>query len=206
MIIVIFLHALSLATLPLLSFGPFKIFVLSQALQYGRQRSLPLALTPLVADIPVILLVWLVLRQLPVGVINVLRITGGLFFFYLAYVVFRNVRTMQISAEAVAAAPRRTFLQAITAIWISPQVYINWTVIGIPALLDYTTESVWHGLAFLFFFYLLWVGGLAVQIILFSQVGKVNERANAYLAMIGSLLLIGFGFYQIWLGLTGLIA
>lgn len=205
--IVIFLYALSLATTPLLAFGPFKIFVLSQALQVGWRRALPLALTPLVADIPVILLVWLVLRQVPTAVLNGLRIAGGLFFFYLAYVLFRNVRQMQASAEAkIAHAPRRTFFQAVTAIWISPQVYINWTAVGIPALLTYSAESVWHGLAFLFFFYLLWIGGLSLQIILFSQAGQVNEQANFYLILIGSLLLIGFGFYQIWLGSTGLIA
>lgn len=203
--IVIFLHALSLATTPLLSFGPFKIFVLSQALQVGWRRSLPLALTPLAADIPVILLVWLVLRQVPMSVIDVLRITGGLFFFYLAIVLFRNVRKMQISTEIVANAPHRTFWQAVTAIWISPQVYINWTAIGIPALLVYAAESVWRGFAFLFFFYLLWIGGLAIQITLFSQAGKVNERVNTYLIMTGSLLLIGFGLYQIWLGATGLM-
>jgi len=202
---VIFLHALTLATVPLLSFGPFKIFVLSQALQNGLRRSLPLAFTPLVADIPVILLVWLVLRQLSEQTINVLQISGGLFFFYLAYVLFRNMRRTQVSTEVLVNAPHRTFGQAIVAIWISPQVYLNWTAVGVPALLTYSAESVWHGLAFLLFFYLLWIGGLSLQIVLFSQAGKVNEQLNSYLAIIGSLLLIGFGVYQIWLGITGLI-
>jgi hypothetical protein len=98
--IVIFLHSLSFATTPLLAFGPFKIFVLSHALQNGWRRSLPLALTPLVADIPVILLVWLVLRQLPEQAIDVLRVTGGLFFFYLALVLYRNARRMAAVANA----------------------------------------------------------------------------------------------------------
>ncbi|MAT99836.1 MAG: hypothetical protein CL608_22065 [Anaerolineaceae bacterium] len=202
--IVIFLHALSLATLPLLSFGPFKIFVLSQALQHGLRRSLPLALTPLVADIPVILLVWLVLRQLPQAAIHILQISGGVFFFYLAYVLYRSMQRMQVSTEAVANAPSRTFWQAILAIWISPQVYLNWTAVGVPALLTYSAESAWHGAAFLLFFYLLWIGGLSLQIVLFSQAGRINEQLNHYLVLIGSLLLIGFGIYQIWLGITGL--
>jgi threonine/homoserine/homoserine lactone efflux protein len=75
--IAIFLHSLSFATTPLLTFGPFKIFVLSQALQQGWRPTLPLALTPLVADIPVILLVWLALHQLPDPAIDVLRVSGG---------------------------------------------------------------------------------------------------------------------------------
>lgn len=203
--IIIFLHSLSLATTPLLGFGPFKIFVLSQALQHGWRRSLPLALTPLVADIPVILFVWLVLRQLPDQAIDVLRITGGVFFFYLAYILFRNARQMWVVDETVASVPNRTFWQAILAIWISPQVYINWTAIGIPALLGYIEQTIWRGAAFLGMFYILWIGGLAAQIILFSQAGKINTQVNTFVIILASLLLVGFGVYQIRVGASGLI-
>jgi threonine/homoserine/homoserine lactone efflux protein len=204
-VIVILLHALSLATTPLLSFGPFKIFVLSQSIQFGWRQTLRLALTPLVADIPVILLVWLVLRQLPENVINILSISGGLFYFYLALVLFRTVRKMAISDEQIASAPSRTFWQAAAAIWISPQVYINWTIIGVPALLIYSKDSIWYGLAFLFFFYLLWIGGLSLEIIIFGQASSISEKATKYLVIVGSLLLIAFGIYQIWLGINGLV-
>lgn len=166
---------------------------------------MPLALTPLAADIPVILLVWSVLRQVPEQVIDVLRITGGLFFFYLAYVLFRNARQMRAVNERVANAPNRTFWQAVISIWISPQVYINWTAIGIPALLGYTEQALGRGIAFLVSFYLLWVGGLAAQIILFSQAGRINTQANNILIMFASLLLVGFGIYQIRLGAAGLM-
>jgi len=204
--IVIVLHALSFATTPLLSFGPFKIFVLSHALQNGWRRALSLALTPLVADIPVILLVWSVLLQLPERALEVLRVTGGLFFFYLAYVLFRNARRMRSLNERVASAPNRSFWQAVLSIWISPQVYINWTAIGIPALLGYSKQSLWHGIIFLVSFYTLWVGGLAAQIILFGQAGKINVQVSNVLIILASLLLVGFGIYQIWLGITGLLS
>jgi threonine/homoserine/homoserine lactone efflux protein len=203
---VIFLHSLSFAITPLFTFGPFKIFVLSHALQRGWRRALPLALTPLMADIPVILLVWLVLRQLPERAIDVLRITGGLFFFYLAYVLYRNARRMGAVDERVASTPNRTFWQAVLSIWISPQVYVNWTAIGIPALLGYSEQSLWHGIAFLISFYTLWIGGLAVQIILFGQAGKINMQANNTFIIAASLLLVGFGLYQIWLGVTRLLS
>jgi threonine/homoserine/homoserine lactone efflux protein len=203
--IVIFLHALSFATTPLLGFSPFKIFVLSHAMQSGWRRALPLALTPLAADIPVILLVWLVLHQVPEQVVDILRITGGLFFFYLAYVLLRNASRIRVVNERVANAPNRTFWQAVISIWISPQVYINWTAIGIPALLGYTEQALWRGFAFLGSFYLLWIGGLAAQIVLFSQAGRINAQVNNLVILAASLLLVGFGIYQIWLGGTGLL-
>ncbi|MEJ2598766.1 MAG: LysE family transporter [Anaerolineales bacterium] len=203
--IVIFLHSLSFATTPLLAFGPFKIFVLSHALQGGWRRALPLALTPLVADIPVILLVWLVLRQLPGQAIDILLVTGGVFFFYLAYVLYRNTRRMGAVDERIANAPKRSFWQAVFSIWVSPQVYINWTAIGIPALLGYTDQALWRGIAFLVSFYILWIGGLAAQIILFGQASRINVQANNIVIMAASLLLTGFGIYQIWLGATRLL-
>ena len=34
----------------------------------------------------------------------------------------------------------------------------------------------------------------------------MNEQLNTYLITVGSLLLVGFGIYQIWPGITGFIA
>ena len=150
-------------------------------------------------------MVWLVLRQLPDEAINLLRISGGLFFIYLATVLIRGVRMRQkMPATTSAVTPLGTFWQAVTAIWIAPQVYINWTAIGIPALLGYVQEAIWRGIAFLLFFYILWIGGLAAQIILFSQAGKINVQANNYIIMIAGLLLVVFGIFQIKLGITAL--
>lgn len=203
--IIIFLHGLSLALSPLLSFGPFKIFVLSQALQNGWRRTLRLALTPLVADIPVIITVWLLLNQLPDEFIYVLQIVGGFFFIYLAAVLFRKARVAQVLEDSFSGAPDHSFRQAVISIWINPNVYITWGIIGVPTLVHYADQSFWHAAAFLFFFYLMWVGGLAVQIILFGKLGTIDQRANTYIVIFASLLLVSFGIYQIWIGATTLL-
>lgn len=198
------LQGISFATAPLLAFSPFKIFVFSQALQQGWRRSLPLALVPLLADIPVVMLIWLVLRQLPAWSVDTLRLTGGLFYIYLAYGISRKARR-RVRAEVLANAPRRTFGQAITAVWVSPQVYINWSIIGVPALLAYAAQSTWHMAGFLTGFYLLWVGGLALQIVVVGQAGKWSAQANTYIVAVAALLLVGFGVYQFWIGATNLL-
>ena len=108
--------------------------------------------------------------------------------------------------ELLANAPRRTFWQAITAVWVSSQIHINWSIIGIPVLLAYAAQSPWYLVAFLLGFYLLWVGGLALQIILVGQAGKISPHANTYIVAIAAVLLVGFGFYQLWLGATNLVS
>src|SRR5574341_1136356 len=101
-----------------------------------------------------------------------------------------------VDVRTIADSPQRSFWQAITAIWITPQVYINWSEIGVPALLAYSEQSPWHETAFLAGFYALWVTGLAAQIIIFGQAGKLNQTATHYLAIAATLLLVGFGVCQ----------
>jgi len=203
-----FLQGISFATAPLLSFSPFKIFIFSSALRDGWKRSLVLALSPLIADIPVVVGLWFFLKQIPDVALTILQILGGLFYIYLAVGLVRRAKQPMSTEKAEAAieeAPRRTFWQAITAVWITPQVYINWSVIGIPAILRYSEASVLTAVAFMLGFYLLWVGGLAVQIILFGQAGKLSASAAAYVVYAASVLLIGFGIYQLWLGVSLLL-
>ena len=48
--------------------GPFQAFMLAQSLQNGWRHSLPLALVPLLTDLPVMLLLLTLLSQMPEAV------------------------------------------------------------------------------------------------------------------------------------------
>jgi len=198
------LQGISFATAPLLSFGPFKVFVLSSAINQGWRRALPLSTVPLVADIPVIILFWVVLQQVPDWSVEGLRTLGGFFYIYLAIRLFRNART-QLTPDLLKVEFKRSYWQAVLAVWISPAVYINWSVIGVPAMLTYAEQSPAQVIMFLVGFYVVWVGGLAAQIWIVGQADRVLETRTAYLVYGGSVLLVGFGIYQIWLGLSNLV-
>lgn len=198
------LHGISFATTPLLSFGPFKVYVLSSAINQGWRRALPLATVPLLADLPVILLLWFVLQQIPDWSVSGLRTLGGFFYIFLAIRLTRTARA-RLTPDMLEVERKRSYWQAVTAVWISPAVYINWSVIGIPALLSYGEQSALHAVLFLVGFYFVWVGGLSLQIYLVGQAGRVLQERTTYLVYAGSLLLVGFGMYQIWIGLRGLV-
>jgi arginine exporter protein ArgO len=200
------LQGFSFSSAPLLGLSPFKVFVFSSALRAGWRKTLPLALAPLIADIPIVLLLLLIIGQMPDTAIIALRFLGGLYYIYLAVTLTRRASSTVVDTELIEQAPQRTFWQAITAVWITPAVYINWSVIGIPALLAYLDQSPFHAAAFVLGFYLLWVGGLAIQIVVFGQAGKLNQTATRYLVIAAALLLIGFGIYQCWIGITEILA
>jgi threonine/homoserine/homoserine lactone efflux protein len=198
------LQGISFGLAPLLSIGPFKIFVFSQALQRGWRRSIHLALVPLIADIPLILLLWLLIRALPPLSVDLLRLVGGGFYLYLAYRIVKGARR-EGGREALETAPRRTFLQAITAVWVTPAAYINWSTIGVPAILRYGEQSAGQLAAFLVGFYILWVGGLTLQIYVVGAAGNLNRRANLLLVYAAAALLVWFGVYQFWIGIQNLL-
>jgi hypothetical protein len=97
---------------------------------------------------------------------------------------------------------RRSLLQAIFAVWITPNVYVNWGIVGVPALISYAEESTAAAVAFLAGFYVFWVAGLALQIMIAGQAGRVSAEAPRLLVYTGSLLLFAFGFFQIWQGIA----
>ena len=74
-----------------------------------------------------------------------------------------------------------------------------------PALLAYAAQSNWYVVGFLAGFYGLFVGGLALQIILVGQAGKLSSQANGYVIAGAALLLVGFGLYMFWIGATNLV-
>lgn len=190
---------------PLLSIGPFKVFVLSSAINQGWRRALPLATVPLVADIPVIILLWVILQQVPDWSVDGLRALGGLFYIYLAIRLARTARA-QLTPDMLDVERKRSYWQAVVAVWITPAVYINWSVIGVPALLNYSEQSAMAAIIFLVGFYAVWVVGLAAQIWLVGQADRVLATRTVYLVYAGSVLLVAFGIYQIWLGAGNVVS
>jgi threonine/homoserine/homoserine lactone efflux protein len=203
--LVALLHGISFSTAPLLGLSPFKIFVFSAAVRQGWRRALPLALVPLIADIPIILVLWIVVRQFPSWFVDGLRTLGGLFYLYLAFTLLRSTR-QEIDSRILDHELRRSFWQAVVAVWLTPNVYINWTVIGVPALIEYGSQSAWQAIMFLLGFYALWILGLGLQIILVGQANRLVPQGRFVLILAGSALLSGFGLYLIGTGLQGLLA
>src|SRR5664279_122211 len=64
--------------------GPLQTYLIQTTLVQGWRKSLIMVISPLIADIPVIILTVFVLAQLPPAFIRIVQIVGGLFVLYLA--------------------------------------------------------------------------------------------------------------------------
>jgi threonine/homoserine/homoserine lactone efflux protein len=185
--------------------GPFQTFLFTEALRRGWRKSLPMAFAPMIADVPVVTLILLVLSRMPNSLLNILRIAGGLFMLYLARGAYRAfTRESHDPAVAEESAVKGLF-SAVAIDLLSPSVYLFWTTIGAPIVLEGWQISTLHGLAFILGMYLVFIPSLAVLIILFGQTGKLPEKAQRWIGFGLTLLLAGMGVYQIWKGIGALL-
>ncbi len=180
--------------------GPFQIFMISQSLNIGWRRTLPAVLAPLLSDGPIILLMTVALVHLPPGVLNLIRIVGGLYVLYLGWKAIQSYRYFQLVVPDDET--RKTVWQAIVTNLLSPGPYIFWSMLAGPVLVRGWQEDPAYGLIFLFGFYLAMIGGSALLVVVFGAARQLGPRLNRALIGLAGLALIGFGLYQLWQGVV----
>ena len=186
--------------------GPFQTYILSETLRRGWRKSLPMAFAPLVSDLPPVLLTLLVLSRMPQGVLDGLRIAGGLLMLYLARGAFRSFTTQTEDTVAVEESPAKSLFSAAAINILSPSVYLFWTTIGAPIVLDGWQISPLHGLSFIIGMYSVFIPSLVTLIILFGQTGRLPTKAQKWIGYGLALLLALLGLYQIWVGVSTFIS
>lgn len=194
------LQGLSLGLSAAATPGPFQAFVIGQALKNGWRRTLPAAFAPLLSDGPIILLMVLLLTNLPDGLLRAIQIVGGFYVLYLAWNALQAFR--QFEALAPASDAGKTILQAAGMNFLSPGLYIYWSMLAGPVLVRGWREAPAHGVVFLLGFYAAMVTAMITLIVMFGAARQFGPRVNRALLGLSALALFGFGVYQLWQGLA----
>jgi threonine/homoserine/homoserine lactone efflux protein len=181
--------------------GPLQAVFLSYAIKGGWKKALPAAFAPLVTDIPVVLLVFLILNNLPDAFLRVLQIGGAIFLLYLAWDSWRTFRNFQAVEEAQETNPLGTLLKAATMNILGPGPWLFWSLINGPNLIQAWNLKIAWGIAYIFCFYGVFILSNIGLIFLFSTMRQLGERVRRGLLLVSALVLAGFAFYQ---GLQGL--
>jgi len=181
--------------------GPFQAYLLSQALKNGWKHTLPLALTPLITDGPIIALVLYALNQTPQYLLDMLRIMGGLFMLYLSRGVFLNLKDSSPIEKPLKKTIRQSFFNAVVMNVLNPNPYIFWGMVAGPILLSGWRESMGSGVSFVIGFYGTFIMSLSVLIITFAVTGKINKKFSHIFGALAGMALLLFGLYQTMTGL-----
>ncbi len=182
--------------------GPLQTYLISQSVTHGWRRTLPAALAPLLSDGPIIALCLVVLSQVPAWLNRFLYTVGGLFVLYLAYGAFKSWRNFEPQTYQPGSTGGQNLFKAVLTIALSPGPYIYWTLVTGPILIKGWRETPSNGFGFLAGFYLTMISSLAGIILIFGLASRLGTKFSRVMLGISALALLGFGLYQLWLGIT----
>ncbi|MFQ3567953.1 MAG: LysE family transporter [Aggregatilineales bacterium] len=175
--------------------GPLQTYLIQATLAYGWRRSIVAVLSPLIADVPVILLMVVLLAQFPPIAMRVLQLVGGVFVWYLAYGTLRQLRSGRLFQPEAGEAlrPRELLGRTVLVNWLSPGPWIFWSTVNGPLLVGALQDSVLHGIGFLAAFYGVFLGMLTLLILIFDRVRRIDPRLTRALLWVTMVALVILG-------------
>ena len=188
--------------------GPLQTYLIQLTLSLGWRRSLIAVLSPLIADIPVIILMVFILSQFPAQITNLLQIAGGAFVLWLAWSTWRQLRAgvlLGTESTTLDLTPRQVLTRMIGVNLLSPGPYIFWSTVNGPLLMQGLRESLLHGVAFLVGFYGTFLGMLSLYVFVFDRLRQLDRRVTQLLLLITVVALVFLGLRLIAQG-VGLVA
>lgn len=188
--------------------GPLQALLLSSALTLGWRRTIPAIFSPLLTDIPIVIVCVFLLGQLPPQFITLIQFVGGLFVLYLAWGTYQGWRrgdTISAGDSEAAKAAGNPLPRAVMMNFLSPGPYLFWSLINGPLLIQALNTSPLHAIAFLLSFYGVFIALLAVMVLIFARVGTLNPHITRRLVLFSAVVMALFGLSLLWQAASGLL-
>jgi len=160
--------------------GPLLALVVREASQKGALAGVLAATAPLVTDLPVILLAWLLSRELPPALLQAIGVFGGL------WLLFTGLKGFLQKGPPKTAAPSGSLKAGILANLANPHMYLFWFSVGTPLLAELGPRAVF----FLLGFYLALVGSKAAIALFAGRLPAIGKFADLLLAAAGLWLIL----------------
>jgi threonine/homoserine/homoserine lactone efflux protein len=165
--------------------------------QRGWRHTLPAALSPLLSDGPIILVVLLVLTRMPDATSSVLQAAGGVLLLYFAWTSYREWRRGPVVETKAKGSAPRSLLEATGVNLLNPNPWLGWSLVMGPALIAAWGQSPAVAFAFLASFYSVMVGMTALIILLLGTTSFLSPPLRHSLLLVSAILLGGLGIYRL---------
>lgn len=185
--------------------GPLLALVITATLRSGLAGGLRVAASPLLTDVPIIVLSVLLVDLLPPEVLRWVGIIGGLVVIWMGIGAIRSAPKATLPTEAeVEANPNRELWRGALVNALNPHPYLFWATVGGPILVRSWRISPWSALAFLAPFYMLLIGSkIAIAWLVSRQAGGLSLVWYRRVLAGCGLLMLGMGGWLIWQTLSG---
>ncbi|MCX6170896.1 MAG: LysE family transporter [Ignavibacteriales bacterium] len=180
--------------------GPLLTYLISQTLSKGWKHTLPAAFAPIISDGPIIILVLLLLNQIPLWFVKFLHFGGALFLFYLAFGSYKSWKKFDMTVPTETKTSQ-TLMNATLVNVLNPAPYLGWSLVMGPLFLKGYSETPLNGISLIVSFYVTLILCLMGIIFLFAYAKNIGPRVNRITLGFSVIALIGFGIYQLWMGI-----
>ena len=164
--------------------GPLLTLVITETITYGKKEGIKVAISPLITDLPIIIVAFLILSRYSrfnifTGVISLL---GGIFLVYLGY---ECLRTKGLDLNIKKARPH-ALLKGVIANILNPHPYLFWITVGTPLALKASRVSIATVILYFLSFYLMLVGSKIIIALLIER-SRSFLNNNIYVNIIRAL-------------------
>jgi threonine/homoserine/homoserine lactone efflux protein len=173
--------------------GPLQTYLIQLTLSLGWRRSIVGVLAPLIADIPIVILMVFLLTSFPPEVSRLLQVAGGIFLLWIAWSTWKQLRAgvvLGAGEGTVELTRRRVLARMVGVIWLSPGPYIFWSTVNGPLFVQGLRQSVWHAGAFLLAFYGTFLGMLTLFVFIFDRARQLDRRVTQTLLLVTVIALV----------------
>ena len=150
-----------------LSPGPLQTLLVSETLRHDFGAGVRVALSPIITDLPIIILTVFILGQLSgfKSALGIISLIGGLVLIYLGYKSF-SVKSGALTLEKE---NPKSLTKGIVVNLLNPHPYLFWLTVGAPTITKSMKQGIWVSGAFVLSFYLFLIGS---KVMLALLVGK----------------------------------
>lgn len=140
--------------------GPLLTLVLTQTIKHNKNEGIKVALSPLITDLPIILITILIFNRLTQfdTILAIISFAGAAF---LAYLGVESIKTKGLKLETKNA-KSGSMKKGIIANFLSPHPYLFWATVGTPFVFKALEVNVGAAILFLVSFYLFLTGSKIV--------------------------------------------
>ncbi len=183
-----------------LSPGPLLALVISETVKHNRREGIKVALTPLVTDVPILLISVFILSGLSryEPLLGFISLAGGVFITHLAWESLRS----KGFAEQPEKGHTGSLKKGIVVNILSPHPYLFWITVGVPILLKAFQVNLLTGMLFLLSFYALLVGSkVGVALLVDRSRAFIHQKVYVRTMQILGIALLIFALLFFWEGL-----
>ena len=165
--------------------GPMMTLVISQSLRYGIREGMKIALAPLLSDLPIVAISWLLLSR----VAGFDRLLGAISLAGAGFLILIAVESWRANPtdRETSATPPRSLTRGTLANLLNPHPWLFWLTVGAPTMLN---AGGWvNALAFATGFYLCLVGAKFGVATIVGHYGK-NLNLRHYRLLLRGLAII----------------